>query len=135
MPRDPCCFMRSHHPPPYQLGWWIPMEKLPEYFPGKSAEFPTFWQDEVRKPWKKAGHNEKYTSKKYKDVRYQPMLTTGTQNGDAYLFIWITDNDNQEAIDMAQNKEFIEDVMQMAQIKESFDEKLQWIKFGSLRVR
>ncbi|KAJ3752526.1 hypothetical protein EV360DRAFT_75276 [Lentinula raphanica] len=123
----------GHITPAYQLGWWIPMEKLPEYFPGKSAEFSTFWQDEVRKPWKKAGHNEKYTSKKFKDVRYQPMLTTGTQNGDAYLFIWITDNDNEEAIDMAQNKEFIEDVMQMAQIKESFDEKLQWIKFGSLR--
>ncbi|KAJ3819400.1 hypothetical protein F5880DRAFT_1105871 [Lentinula raphanica] len=123
----------GHITPVYQLGWWIPWGKLPEYFPGKSAELSTFWQDEVRKPWNKAGLNEKYASKKYKNVRYQPMLTSGTQNGNAYLFIWITDNDNQEAIDMAQNKEYIEDVKRMAQIKDSFDEKLQWIKFGRVR--
>ncbi|KAJ3752018.1 hypothetical protein EV360DRAFT_75725 [Lentinula raphanica] len=120
----------DHITPVYQLGWWIPWGKLPEYFPGKSAELSTFWQDEVRKPWNKAGLNEKYTSKKYKNVRYQPMLTSGTQNRNAYLFIWIMDNDKQEAIDMAQNKEYIEDVKRMAQIKESFDKKLQWIKFG-----
>ncbi|KAJ3771870.1 hypothetical protein FB446DRAFT_80724 [Lentinula raphanica] len=123
----------DHITPAYQLGWWIPLEKLPEYFPGKSAEFSTFWRKEVRNPWNKAGLNEKYTSKKHKNVWYTPTLTTGTQNGDAYLFIWITDNEYQESIDMAQNKEYIEDVKRMAQIKDSFEEKLQWVKCGKAR--
>ncbi|KAJ3752525.1 hypothetical protein EV360DRAFT_75275 [Lentinula raphanica] len=67
------------------------------------------------------------TSKKF---RYQPELTTGTQNGDTYLFIYITDNDTQEAIDMAQNEEYIEDVKRVAQIREDFVEKLQWLRLG-----
>ncbi|KAJ3970862.1 hypothetical protein EV361DRAFT_914076 [Lentinula raphanica] len=120
----------KHVTPPYQLGWWIPWDKLPEYFPGKAGHISDFWQNEVCIPWSQAGYHDKYASKTIKKFRYQPELTTGTQNRDTYLFIYITDNDTQEAIDMAQNEEYIEDVKRVAQIREDFVEKLQWLRLG-----
>ncbi|KAJ3771869.1 hypothetical protein FB446DRAFT_80667 [Lentinula raphanica] len=114
--------------PLYHLGWYLRSEDLPEYYPDNNGKpMVSYWRDEVTIPWVDAGLQSKYMSKVYKYRGFQPRVSFGKYNNEYYLFVYITSNVDQEAIDMAANAEYLADVKRMAKVKENFGQ-LQWVQ-------
>ncbi|KAJ3911682.1 hypothetical protein F5877DRAFT_72997 [Lentinula edodes] len=55
---DRTCF---HVTPVYYLGWYIPGDEIPDYYPEAGGEMPTFWTKEVMIPWVR-DYDAKYKS-------------------------------------------------------------------------
>ncbi|KAJ3970865.1 hypothetical protein EV361DRAFT_914088 [Lentinula raphanica] len=121
---DPSC---NHCTPLYYLGWLLPFEHLREYYPESKGDILTFWDEGIIYPWIEVGYDVKYKSKIYKNRRYKPKFECMTYKKDCYIVVYITDNNTQESIDLAFNKEYVEDATRMAKVKENFGE-MQWIR-------
>ncbi|KAJ3912795.1 hypothetical protein F5877DRAFT_72097 [Lentinula edodes] len=119
---DRTCF---HVTPVYYLGWYIPGDEIPDYYPEAGGEMPTFWTKEVMIPWVK-DYDSKYKSNE-RHCYFRPELAYVTGTKEPHLLVFISSNRTQEFIDMSRNEQFIKDAARIAHIKDFFGE-VRWIR-------
>ncbi|KAJ3847511.1 hypothetical protein EV368DRAFT_69048 [Lentinula lateritia] len=119
---DRTCF---HVTPVYYLGWYIPGDEIPDYYPEAGGEMPTFWTKEVMIPWVR-DYDAKYKSNE-RHCYFRPELAYVTGTKEPHLLVFISSNRTQEFIDMSQNEQFIKDAARIAHVKDFFGE-VRWIR-------
>ncbi|KAH7869235.1 uncharacterized protein C8R40DRAFT_1074192 [Lentinula edodes] len=119
---DRTCF---HVTPVYYLGWYIPGDDIPDYYPEAGGEMPTFWTKEVMIPWVR-DYDAKYQSNE-RHCYFRPELAYVTGTKEPHLLVFISSNRTQEFIDMSRNEHFIQDAARIAHVKDFFGE-VRWIR-------
>ncbi|KAJ3914512.1 hypothetical protein F5877DRAFT_82728 [Lentinula edodes] len=119
---DRTCF---HVTPVYYLGWYIPGDDIPDYYPEAGGEMPTFWTKEVMIPWVR-DYDAKYKSNE-RHCYFRPELAYVTGTKEPHLLVFISSNRTQEFIDMSRNEHFIQDAARIAHVKDFFGE-VRWIR-------
>ncbi|KAJ3859757.1 hypothetical protein EV359DRAFT_67890 [Lentinula novae-zelandiae] len=114
---DRTCF---HVTPVYYLGWYIPGDEIPDYYPEAGGEMPTFWTKEVMIPWVR-DYDAKYKSNE-RHCYFRPELAYVTGTREPHLLVFISSNRTQEFIDMSRNEQFIKDAARIAHVKDFFGE-------------
>ncbi|KAJ3876453.1 hypothetical protein F5051DRAFT_467865 [Lentinula edodes] len=115
---DRTCF---HVTPVYYLGWYIPGDEIPDYYPEAGGEMPTFWTKEVMIPWVR-DYDAKYKSNE-RHCYFRPELAYVTGTKEPHLLVFISSNRTQEFIDMSRNEHFIQDAARIAHVKDFFGER------------